>query len=197
MGTFGALISAALELAREGGPDAIVLREVARRVSVSPNAAYRHFAGLADLLDAVAEAARVELALSMNPDPGTVDTGDAKEDARARMFAVGRGYIRFALAEPGLFATAFSRTKESEHFATTRRGGLSPGEVLQSALDGLIEAGLLDSDERAAAATTAWASVHGLSGLLLGPMRDVPPPARNAMIEATLALIGRGLTDGR
>jgi len=38
------LVSAGLELARTGGPDAVVLREVARMVCVVPNAAYRHFA---------------------------------------------------------------------------------------------------------------------------------------------------------
>ncbi len=192
-----ALIVAGLELAREGGPPAIVLREVARRVGVSPNAAYRHFKGFPELLDAVAEAARAELAKAMDPEGKVAPTGDPLEDARARMFAVGRGYVRFALTEPGLFAVAFSRAKESEHFTSTRAGGASPGEVLQEALNGLIEAGLLDPEERAAAATTAWAAVHGLSGLLLGPMREIAPAARDEMIEATLAVIGRGLTGGR
>ena len=38
------LIAAGLELARTGGPDAVVLREATRMVGVVPNAAYRHFA---------------------------------------------------------------------------------------------------------------------------------------------------------
>ena len=37
------LLEAAIELARKGGKDAIVLREVTRQAGVAPNAAYRHF----------------------------------------------------------------------------------------------------------------------------------------------------------
>ena len=40
-----ALLDAGVALAREGGPDAVVLREATRRAGVVPNAAYRHFAG--------------------------------------------------------------------------------------------------------------------------------------------------------
>ena len=48
-----ALLDAGVALAREGGPDAVVLREATRRAGVVPNAAYRHFAGRQALLDAV------------------------------------------------------------------------------------------------------------------------------------------------
>ena len=57
-----ALLVAGMELAREGGPDAVVLREATRRVGVSPNAAYRHFADRDALLNAVSVAAQAELA---------------------------------------------------------------------------------------------------------------------------------------
>ena len=39
-----ALLDAGIQLARTGGPDAVVLREATRRAGVVPNAAYRHFA---------------------------------------------------------------------------------------------------------------------------------------------------------
>src|SRR5438046_10198225 len=52
------LVAAGLELARTGGPDAVVLREATRMVGVVPNAAYRHFAGRDELLAAGAAAAR-------------------------------------------------------------------------------------------------------------------------------------------
>jgi len=47
------LVAAGLELARTGGPGAVVLREAARMVGVVPNAAYRHFADRDELLAAV------------------------------------------------------------------------------------------------------------------------------------------------
>jgi AcrR family transcriptional regulator len=51
-----ALITAGLEMAHVGGPNAVILREATRQAGVSPNAAYRHFASQAELLDAVRSA---------------------------------------------------------------------------------------------------------------------------------------------
>ena len=60
-----ALVTAGLEMARAGGPDAVILREATRRAGVSPNAAYRHFAGQAELLDAVRSACLSRLAAAI------------------------------------------------------------------------------------------------------------------------------------
>src|SRR5487761_1109452 len=59
------LVAAGLELARKGGPDAVVLREATRMVGVVPNAAYRHFADRDELLAAVCAAAMHELSARM------------------------------------------------------------------------------------------------------------------------------------
>src|ERR1700692_2109955 len=59
------LIEAGVELARDGGPDAVVLREATRRSGVVPNAAYRHFASRWELLQAVRSAALSALAVAM------------------------------------------------------------------------------------------------------------------------------------
>src|SRR6266436_6013454 len=59
------LVAAGLELARTGGPDAVVLREATRMVGGVPNAAYRHFADRDELLTAVCAAAMGELAARM------------------------------------------------------------------------------------------------------------------------------------
>src|ERR1700749_1185940 len=56
------LVAAGLELARTGGPDAVVLRGATRKVGVVPNGAYRHFAARDELLAAVCAAAMGELA---------------------------------------------------------------------------------------------------------------------------------------
>src|ERR1700688_55752 len=51
-----ALVTAGLEMARTGGANAVVLREATRQAGGSPDWAYRHFAGQAELLDAVRSA---------------------------------------------------------------------------------------------------------------------------------------------
>jgi AcrR family transcriptional regulator len=53
-----ALVAAAAELAAKGGPQSVTIRAAAREVGVTPTAAYRHFAGHEDLLNAAKECAR-------------------------------------------------------------------------------------------------------------------------------------------
>ena len=211
-----ALVQAGTELAREGGPSAIVLREAARRVGVSANAAYRHFSSLPDLIEAVAFDALSALARSMEAElANCTPSGDAGRDAIERLNAVGRGYIHFALSEAGLFATAFAPGKmpTASAGAPVRPGdhgaqvedesggagdsGRRPYELLEQALDGMLDAGVLDAADRALAPTNAWAAVHGLSGLLLGPLAGSEHPARESLIDAFLDLVGRGLITRR
>lgn len=190
-----ALIAAALELARAGGPDAIVLREAARRVGVSATAAYRHFTALPQLVEAVTIECFGLMAHAMEAELARCDeTSDSSRQAWDRMRAIGRGYVHFAVAEPGLFATAFTRKEGVGHVqGGTGESGRDPRELLEWALDGLLEVGSLAPADRQAAATHAWAVVHGLSQLLLGPMREMPPAERETVIESTLDLVGRGL----
>jgi AcrR family transcriptional regulator len=192
-----ALIAAAVGLARESGPDAIVLREAARRVGVTANAAYRHFDGLPDLVAAVRQAAFDALSASMLSELAELaelgPTGDAATDAIFHLRAIGRGYIHFALAEPGLFALAFSQYEDVNHAYVAADPPDAAWNLLNTALDRLVEVGVVAHTDRAAAVTNAWATVHGLSVLLLGPMAAVPPAAREQVIDTTLGLVVRGL----
>jgi AcrR family transcriptional regulator len=103
-----ALVGEATDLARTGGPDAVVQREAARRLGVSPSAAYRHFPSLEALLAAVASRAREALGQAMLDRLAALSPDDnARRAALARFRATGAAYIEFALAEPGLFHVAF------------------------------------------------------------------------------------------
>src|SRR5438876_11800315 len=96
------LVAAGLELARAGGPDAVVLREVTRMVGVVPNAAYRHFADRDALLAAVRDAAVKQLAQRMADGMSQVRAGPRTPvGARLRLRAVGKAYLDFARTEPG------------------------------------------------------------------------------------------------
>ncbi|MFE2408193.1 TetR/AcrR family transcriptional regulator [Kitasatospora sp. NPDC057904] len=199
-----ALVRAGVELAREGGPSTIVLRETARRVGVSPNAAYRHFSALPDLVDEVARDSRRRLAEAMDAElERRTPAADPGLDAAGRLTAVGEGYIRYALAEPGLFATAFptgGKTRAPERSGQdpapddegdgVRRG---PFAILQEALAALDAAGLL-AGPAATATFNAWAGVHGLALLLLGPYAELPDEERESALTDGVAFVVRGLT---
>ena len=192
-----ALVEASIALAREGGPDRVILREAARAAGVSHSAAYRHFADREALLAEVSHHARSELAAEMR-----------RRVARAkglhqRLRAVGTAYIDFALSEPGLFRTAFTSHPATAPVADQDRAdagspgdSVDPFEILGEVLDQCEAAGLLNPQRRPGAEIAAWSAVHGLAGLLL----DGPLPRTAAGIEfarrQVLELIERGLLNG-
>lgn len=189
-----ALVDAATDLARDGGPDAVVLRAAARRVGVSPTAAYRHFSGQGDLLFAVKVRGQQYLAESMAGagELGSDASADEVEDA---VLAMGRGYVAFALREPGLFRSAFCRTPDLA-LVLNEDGvpGQSSGEwrfrsfeMLVEALDRLVACGRMPAPRRPGAEVAAWSMVHGLSVLLLdGPFAQLPDDQREAVVDRTL-----------
>jgi AcrR family transcriptional regulator len=181
-----ALVRAGLELARSGGPDAVVLREATRMVGVVPNAAYRHFADRDGLLAAVRDEAVGELAGRMADGMSRVRAGPhTPTGARLRLRAVGRAYLDFARSEPGLFDTAFAAPG---HPVGGRAGGPVPLELLRAALDDLVGAGVLASGRRAGLEYPVWAGVHGLAVLLRGPLR-MPEREQARLEEQMLAFI--------
>ena len=171
-----ALAAAALDLARRGGPEAVVLREAARQVGVSPTAAYRHFAGHDALIDTIKHLCQTELVGRMEAElaAGTPEP-DPGQEAIRRLRALGVGYLRFAREEPGLFRTAFCRSDARPDDQWTAML-TAPGFVaLTTTLDDMLRYGVLDAEHRAGAEMVAWATVHGLAMLLLdGPLGALP-----------------------
>src|SRR5437870_788268 len=138
-----ALLEAGIQLARRGGPDAVVLREATRRAGVVPNAAYRHFASRQDLLRAVRSAALSALAIEIETELAGLGGGEnPAASARASLRAVGTAYLRFAQQQTGLFRTAFAVRDELHGDADPGKAGnsgLNPFQLLGAALDRLVE----------------------------------------------------------
>ncbi len=193
-----ALLEAGIALAREGGPDAIVLREATRRAGVVPNAAYRHFASRGELLQAVRSAALAEMARAIEAEMAKLRRFKSPaEEARGALRAVGRAYLRFAQDEAGLFRTAFTTPEDlglGPNPARAGESGLNPFELLGLALDKFVVAGLLPPENRPGAEFLAWSAVHGFAMLILdGPMRPVPRAQRDALGERIIAMVEKGL----
>ena len=191
------LIAAGLELARTGGPDAVVLREATRIVGVVPNAAYRHFADRDELLAAVCAAAMDELSARMAAAvaqvPGERGVADA---AFGRMAAIGTAYLDFAREEPGLFATAFAVPAQHPYFIPDGAAGSdrTPLGQLRDALDELVEVGLLDARRREGIEFPVWSTVHGLAVLIeKGPLRAAPEADIRMLTDKVLGFIAESL----
>jgi AcrR family transcriptional regulator len=184
-----ALIDASTELAAQDGPEGVVLREAARRIGVSPSAAYRHFPSREGLLAVVGSQARQALAERMLAAMNSVRARDPEKWAREQFRACGREYIRFALEEPGLFAVAFRPWAPALYVPEDP----SPYHVVSGSLDELDRAGLL-AVPRTGAEEYAWVAVHGAAVLLGGGA--IPPRERERVIEGTLDMVADGLLAG-
>jgi AcrR family transcriptional regulator len=183
-----ALLEAALELVRERRSTHFSLRDLAERVGVTQSAIYRHFKDLDDLLstlcregfDAFAQIERQVLADS--PDPS------------ARLRALIRLYSQFATSNPAYFRIMFDSgfANRPENIGRARPTFKYLEDVIAE-----IGGGRDGAFEKAMA---IWASIHGLSALMLsGPLGAVlKKPARAARLEQTvIELIERGLAGPR
>lgn len=169
-----ALLRAAVDAARRGGPQAVGVRALAKAVGVSPSAVYRHVPSIEALLAEAAQIARQQLAARMiecrdrAPDHRT-----RKATARERFRAVGRGYVEFALAEPKLFDTAFTPCTEQ----LTKPDDPSAWQVLADGVAELVDAGIIAPRAADKAALIAWSGVQGIASILV----------RNALPDAVTA----------
>ena len=195
-----ALLAAGVALAREGGPQAVVLREATRRAGVAPNAAYRHFANHRALFDAVRAAALAGVARAMERELARAEAiADPRQRAHAMVAAIGRGYLGYAQAETGLFRTAFfggapTATEWPADAQPVGDSGLSPFGLLGHALDAAVAAGVLPPGRRPGAEFLAWSAVHGLALLFIeGPLQDADPAFRQQLAGRLLTMVEKGL----
>jgi len=183
-----AMVSEAVEVTREQGPDAVVVRELARRLGVSHNAAYRHFAHRDDLVAAVAARAHDALMENMERELAQVPGSDPVLRARRRLATLGRAYVAFALAEPGLFRIAFAPQAVGRGMIPSS----GPYHLLAQALDELVDVGFLAAAARSGAEITCWSAVHGFSALTIeGPLTALDSAERATAVDQVLVAIDR------
>lgn len=170
-----ALVDAADALLDEGGPEAVSLREVARRLGVTAPATYRHFEDKETLLVAVAVRGFDEFRAAM----GRAAMRAGKDSAHA-LNEMAQAYVAFALDRPGRFRLMFGPTLADR--------GRHP--ALQEAVEGASiafrgAATAMRPTEATLTMLKAWATIHGLTQLLLDGM--LPGQDPQALVRAVLA----------
>lgn len=150
-----ALIDEGLKRLKDGPAEALSLRELARSVGVSATAVYRHFPDKAALFGALGAAGDEKLAEAFAK-------AMAKEKKELDAFnAMGRAYVRFALANPWLF-----RLMMSPESGKAEQGNSRGHEMLAREIQKLGGPKLSKAQQNIRA-LRAWAIVHGLAMLML------------------------------
>jgi AcrR family transcriptional regulator len=180
-----ALVQAALAEAEQGGPEAISIKALAKKLGVSQPAPYRHFADREALLAAVtAEAFRQFSALMRE--------SIRKPSKRSKLSRFAQATLSFGLRRNGIYRLMFaSRTmacaaKDSELHAAKMETLALLLEALEAPAVGLL---------RERYALQIWAAVHGVvmlaeQGLLTGKIANV---SREELVEDMVQQIKMGL----
>ena len=193
-----ALVAAAAHMVEQGGQEQFSLREAARSVGVTANAAYRHFADKSALLTAVAASGFEELSRRMVAATARGGrTADNAATATGRLRAVGRAYIELALERPELFRLMFSPSGLScLDGGASQIHGPTPAELLGGVLDDLVAEGQMSAERRAGAELRAWAAVHGFASLVLDGRSGLQTKAqRTDALADVLDFVIAGLCD--
>lgn len=170
------VLEAAATVVADDGPDAVSLRELARRAGVSHAAPAYHFGDRRGLFTALAAAGFDLLADALRE---SVDAGDFARTAVA--------YVGFARSHPGHFAVMFHPSLLDEGDAALLAAQERATTLLHEGLDTVPDARILV--DRVDARHAAWALVHGLSTLLLsGALRGAD--AERLTLAAARQLFG-------
>jgi AcrR family transcriptional regulator len=155
-----ALIDAALELVREGGGEAVSVREAARRIGVSAGAPFRHFPTRGALMAAVAEE-------SMRRFKAEIDAALAQAPAERpleRLRAIARAYLRWALRNPTHFEVhSTQRLFDFDRASALHQDDDEIREVTRKTVQDAADAGVLRSDDLALVQIAGRAMVYGFA----------------------------------
>jgi AcrR family transcriptional regulator len=183
-----ALIKAALRAVADEGPDGFTLRDVARRVGVSPPAVYRHFRDKEDLLVAVAAECAERLAGMM------IDAvANAPADPLERFRTTGIAYVRFAVAHPEHFR-ALAVPGLLERIPAAQRAGEEQWRAHERrVLEGAQAAGMIAPLPLGEILLAANALMHGLAHMIIeGRLGDVDDAKATEFAIAVSRAIGVG-----
>jgi len=182
-----AVLDAAIEIIAVDGPDALSMREVARRADISHQAPYHHFTDRAGILAVISEegfrafAAEFRTTLSSSSSPLT--------DCL-------RTYVRFAMEHKGHFRVMFrSDICGVETHEPTRAAA---DEAFLALLDfaALVNPAAAQGPDAIALPALLWSQAHGLATLLIdGPLRNKLPPELtvDALVDSVAALVARSM----
>lgn len=182
-----AVLDAAIEIIATDGPEALSMREVARRADISHQAPYHHFTDRAGILAAISEegfrafAAEFRATLSSSSSPLT--------DCL-------RTYVRFAMEHKGHFRVMFrSDICGVETHEPTRAAA---DEAFLALLDfaALVNPAAGQGPDAFTLPTLLWSQAHGIATLLIdGPLRNKLPPELtvDALVDSVAALVARSM----
>lgn len=183
----GLILSAASDVARRDGWEAVTMRRLADEIEYSANFAYRYFTGRDDILLALVREGFTRLrdamataATQAGPGPVGGSAVGASGTAAAAVRRAGHAYLDFALADPDLYQLMYGlggvRVPASDAW--------DEGQAVGDLLTGLLATAGDTQPERQV--LRLWATAHGLIALQVVGRVGVDVDGLHALFEDAL-----------
>jgi|JI10StandDraft_1071094.scaffolds.fasta_scaffold143996_2 AcrR family transcriptional regulator len=178
-----ALLAAAEAALAEMPVEDVSLREIARRAGVSHAAPKHHFSSLGALLGEVAAMGFERFVAALDE---AANRGSDQSPA-ARMQAMARAYLRFAMANPAVYGLMFGKREQLEPTPRMVTAMMAAWTQLEAHVAAVV------GPQRALhGATLVWSTTHGLATLKLD--NRLPPHIDpQAAIESVTRMLIAGL----
>ncbi len=187
------ILDAARDLFVREGFENVSMRKIAEKIEYSPTTIYLYFQDKADLLDCICEETFARLVRKQN----SIDQsgGDPLERLKRGL----KAYIEFGLKHPNHYKVAFMMSEpfdDPEHCVRSRTMGEKAFDHLRRELANCSDQHLIEVDDVEATAQAMWATIHGLTSLLIAhpKFRWVE---RNHLIDTLIENAVNGLRVGR
>jgi AcrR family transcriptional regulator len=187
-----AVVEAALRAIEQAGTESLSLRDLARRLGVSHQAPYRHFADKQALLAAIARDGFAKLVERLRAGP------KLEADITSALIESGVNYVGFAVENPAYYRVMFATSGTPPH---GHAAPMQPGTAYELLTFGVArgqEAGQLPRGVPARdLALLCWTVVHGLAMLAIDGQLGSPDAAMTTARDAialqvrTLAVASR------
>jgi AcrR family transcriptional regulator len=186
-----ACLAQSLAIIEEKGLEALSLREVARRLGVSHQAPYKHFASRDHILAEL-------IARAMSTFADALDSRERHGDPILDLESMGRAYMDYAVRHPLNYRLMFGSMLENpETHPSILQAGQRAFGILRAAIAGLNRLDAIRSDDDIELdALFTWATVHGTVSLMQShatSLRHLSPATLDAFRRRSLARISDAL----
>jgi len=187
------ILDAARDLFVREGFENVSMRKIAEKIEYSPTTIYLYFQDKADLLDCICEETFARLVRKQN----SIDQsgGDPLDRLRRGL----KAYIEFGLKHPNHYKVAFMMSEpfdDPQHCVRSRTMGKKAFDHLRVEIASLAQQHLIDVDDVEATAQAMWATIHGLTSLLIAHPK-FQWVERNHLIDTLIENAVNGLRVGR
>lgn len=187
------ILDAAREMFVEEGYESVSMRKLAERIEYSPTTIYLYFKDKAEIFNQICEETFAKLALRLEK----LHRRLADDDPLAYLREGLRAYIDFGLKHPHHYTVTFILSpKQSGEYEFHGSAGERAFSFLRNAVALCVEKRALHTSDVDATAQALWASIHGVTSLLITQC-DFPFVPKNKLIEETIGIVVRGLQYAR